>query len=83
MAGLEITLPSFVLRAANLSIMGSGQGSVTAAGIVAELPSLAQEIASGALAVDAVPVPLGQVEQVWNAPVTPGRRIVLAPMSVE
>ncbi|MGI5324225.1 quinone oxidoreductase family protein [Actinomadura nitritigenes] len=78
-AGPEIALPSFVLRAANLTVMGSGQGSVTTAGIVAELPSLVEEIASGALAVDAVPVPLDDVEQAWSAPVRPGRRVVVTP----
>ena len=79
MAGLEISLPSFLLRAGNLNILGSGQGSVTTAGIVAELPSLAQEIASGALAVEALPVPLEQVEQAWSTPTGPGQRIVLVP----
>ncbi|MFD5901031.1 hypothetical protein ACFWHG_05970 [Streptomyces microflavus] len=79
MAGLDITLPSFVLRAANLNIMGSGQGSVTAAGILAELPSLAEEIASGSLAVDPLPLPLSQVEKAWSTPTGPGQRIVLTP----
>ncbi|MEU7745816.1 hypothetical protein [Nonomuraea sp. NPDC049158] len=79
MAGQDITLPSFLLRAANLNIMGSGQGSLTAAGIIAELPSLAAEIASGALAVDPLPMPLDQVEQAWNTPAAPGRRLVLTP----
>ncbi|WP_285565135.1 zinc-binding alcohol dehydrogenase family protein [Streptomyces sp. RTGN2] len=79
MAGQEITLPSFLLRAGNLNIMGSGQGSLTTAGILAELPSLAQEIAAGTLAVDVLPVPLDQVEQAWNTPVDPGRRVVLTP----
>ncbi|MFD7409706.1 hypothetical protein ACFV7R_45555 [Streptomyces sp. NPDC059866] len=37
MAGPEITLPSFLLRAADLNIMSWGQGSVTTAVIVAEL----------------------------------------------
>ncbi|MFE3945763.1 zinc-binding alcohol dehydrogenase family protein [Streptomyces sp. NPDC059118] len=79
MAGLEITLPSYVLRAADLTIMGSGQGSVTAAGILAELPSLSEEIASGSLAVDPLPIPLSQVEQAWNTSTGPGQRIVLTP----
>ncbi|MCX5144016.1 zinc-binding alcohol dehydrogenase family protein [Streptomyces sp. NBC_00338] len=79
MAGQEIALPSFLLRAGNLNIMGSGQGSLTTAGILAELPSLAQEIAAGTLAVDVLPVPLDQVEQAWNTPVDPGRRVVLTP----
>ncbi|MFF0141297.1 zinc-binding alcohol dehydrogenase family protein [Streptomyces sp. NPDC005227] len=79
MAGTEITLPSFLLRAANLQIMGSGQGSVTAAGIVAELPSLAAEIASGTFAVDPLVLPLSEVERAWSAPTASGQRIVLVP----
>lgn len=77
MAGADINLPSFLLRAGNLNIMGSGQGSVTTAGIVAELPSLAEEIASGALAVDPLPIPLAQVERAWGTETGPGQRIVL------
>jgi hypothetical protein len=38
-AGPDIALPSAVLRAAELRILGSGQRSVTAAGIIAERPS--------------------------------------------
>ncbi|MCX4974971.1 zinc-binding alcohol dehydrogenase family protein [Streptomyces sp. NBC_00620] len=79
MAGAEITLPSYLLRAANLQIMGSGQGSVTTAGIVAELPSLATEIASGTLAVDPLALPLSGVERAWSTPTAPGQRIVLTP----
>ena len=79
MAGQDITLPSFLLRAGNLNIMGSGQGSVTTAGIVAELPSLAEQIASGALTVDPLPIPLKQVREAWNTPSAPGQRIVLMP----
>ncbi|MFG2449354.1 zinc-binding dehydrogenase [Streptomyces sp. M41(2017)] len=79
MAGAEITLPSFLLRAANLQIMGSGQGSVSTAGIVAELPSLAAEIASGTLAVDPLVLPLSEVERAWSTPTAPGQRLVLAP----
>jgi NADPH:quinone reductase-like Zn-dependent oxidoreductase len=79
MAGPEITLPSALLRAANLQIMGSGQGSVTAAGIIAELPALAAEITRGALAVDPLAIPLSQVERAWSTPTAPGQRIVLTP----
>jgi NADPH:quinone reductase-like Zn-dependent oxidoreductase len=77
MAGPDITLPSFVLRAANLRIMGSGQGSVTPAGIVAELPSLMEQLAAGSITVAAVPVPLAQVQDAWTAPARPGERVVL------
>jgi NADPH:quinone reductase-like Zn-dependent oxidoreductase len=79
MAGQDITLPSFLLRAGNLNILGSGQGSLTTAGIVAELPSLAEEIAAGTLAIDALSVPLDQVEEVWTGPADPNLRIVLCP----
>ena len=78
-AGPEITLPSALLRAADLQLMGSGQGSVSTAGIVAELPSLAAEIASGTLAVHPLALPLAEVEQAWSTPTAPGRGIVLTP----
>ncbi|HEX3786987.1 MAG TPA: zinc-binding alcohol dehydrogenase family protein [Pseudonocardiaceae bacterium] len=77
MAGPEITLPSFVLRAADVRIMGSGQGSVTAAAIVAELPSLVDQLVAGTFNVDALPVPLTRVEDAWSAPTKPGQRVVL------
>ena len=76
MAGPDLTLPSFVLRAANLRIMGSGQGSVTTAGIVAELPALLEQIAAGTLSVGALPLPLTDVEQAWTSPTEPGQRVV-------
>jgi NADPH:quinone reductase-like Zn-dependent oxidoreductase len=76
MAGAEITLPSFVPRAANLRIMGSGQGSLTTAGIVAELPSLIDQFAEGTLTAAALPVPLAEVETAWDAPTKPGQRVV-------
>jgi NADPH:quinone reductase-like Zn-dependent oxidoreductase len=78
-AGPDITLPSAALRAANLRVMGSGQGSVGTAAIVAELPALAAAISAGTLTVNAQPLPLNQVEGAWNAPGAPGRRIVFTP----
>jgi NADPH:quinone reductase-like Zn-dependent oxidoreductase len=76
-AGPEITLPSYVLRAANLQIMGSGQGSLTAATVVAELPSLIEQLAEGTLSAAALPLPLTDVERAWSAPTEPGQRVVL------
>ncbi|MCX5529449.1 zinc-binding alcohol dehydrogenase family protein [Streptomyces sp. NBC_00006] len=78
-AGPDITLPSYLLRAANLQIMGSGQGSVTTPGILAELPSLAAEITSGTFSIDPSPLPLSEVERAWTMPTPPGRRVVLIP----
>lgn len=77
-AGIEAPIPSAALRAANLQIVGSGQGSVSPRDILAELPALAAEIAEGSFAVNATAVPLSQVEEVWTAPAS-GDRIVFVP----
>jgi NADPH:quinone reductase-like Zn-dependent oxidoreductase len=76
MAGTTITLSSAALRAANLRLLGSGQGSLTTAGIVAELPELADQITAGAFMVDPVSTLLSDVESAWNTPTAPGQRIV-------
>jgi NADPH:quinone reductase-like Zn-dependent oxidoreductase len=76
-AGPDIALPSAVLRAANLRVMGSGQGSVATAEIVAQLPVLAAEIP--ALTVDVQAVPLSEVERAWSASSAPGQRVVFTP----
>jgi NADPH:quinone reductase-like Zn-dependent oxidoreductase len=76
MAGTTITLPSAALRAANLQLLGSGQGSVTTAGIVEELPELAAQITAGIFTVEPVRVSLSDVESAWNTPTAPGQRIV-------
>ena len=78
-AGPDIALPSAALRAANLRVLGSGQGSVSTAAIVAELPALAAEIAAGTFTVDAAPRPLSEVEAAWTDPAPAGRRVVLTP----
>ncbi|MFD4755040.1 zinc-binding alcohol dehydrogenase family protein [Streptomyces sp. NPDC058426] len=78
-AGPELTLPSSWLRAGALSFVGSGQGSVTTAGIVAELPALAEEIVSGRLDVRPVARPLARVHEVWGEEVAAGERVVLVP----
>ena len=77
--GPEIALPSAALRACNLKLMGSGQGSVSTAGIVEELPALAAEVAAGNIEVDAEQRPLAEVEAAWNAPLAPGKRLVFIP----
>lgn len=79
MAGRELTLPSYLLRAAALTIIGSGQGSVPTRDILAELPALAALITSGPLAINPQPVPLTEVTSAWTAPAEPGHRVVLTP----
>ncbi|SOD74437.1 NADPH:quinone reductase-like Zn-dependent oxidoreductase [Jatrophihabitans sp. GAS493] len=78
-AGPTIELPSVALRSANFRLLGNGQGAVSRKVYLAELPSLVEEISSGALAVTADPVPLARVEEIWRQPDAPGQRTVLIP----
>ena len=78
-AGPTAPIPSAALRAAHLQIVGSGQGSVTAREILAELPALAQEITNGTFDIDARPTPLADVEQAWADAAHTTQRIVLTP----
>ncbi len=78
-AGPAAPIPSAALRAARLQIVGSGQGSVGAREILAELPALAREITNGKLDIDARPVPLSDVEQAWADAAHTTQRIVLTP----
>lgn len=77
-AGPDAAIPSAALRALPLQIVGSGQGSVPSADIVAELPALVDEIASGALRIDARAVPLSNVTDAWQD-THRDARIVLTP----
>jgi NADPH:quinone reductase-like Zn-dependent oxidoreductase len=79
-AGHAAPLESAALRAASLTIVGSGQGSVATADILAELPALARQIAAGSFTVNARAVPLTQVQETWIAPADPAERIVLTPV---
>lgn len=80
-AGATIALTSEVLRAANIRILGSGQGSLTTAGIVSELPALVRQLAAGTFKVNAKAIPLSEVEVAWDAPTPRGQRIVFTPMA--
>ena len=78
-AGPTLELPSVALRSANLRLQGNGQGAVSTAAYLAELPSLVERISDGTLALTAVPRPLSDVETVWATTDPPGRRTVLVP----
>ncbi|KAI7252879.1 hypothetical protein KC345_g11439, partial [Hortaea werneckii] len=78
-AGAGAVIPSAALRSANFQIIGSGQGSVTPAGYMAEFPALIDAIADGKLTTNPVVCPLSSVEDVWNAPVDSQQRIVFVP----
>ncbi len=78
-AGLTAAIPSAALRAVRLQIVGSGQGSVSAREIRDELPALAREITAGRFSIDALPMPLADVEQAWAAAPSTAQRIVITP----
>jgi NADPH:quinone reductase-like Zn-dependent oxidoreductase len=78
-AGPTLELPSVALRSANLRLQGNGQGAVSTAAYLAELPSLVERIGDGTLALTAAPRPLSDVETVWATTDPPGRRTVLVP----
>ncbi|GAA2752125.1 quinone oxidoreductase family protein [Amnibacterium kyonggiense] len=75
--GLESPIPSAALRATDLRLVGSGQGSVSPRAIVAELPALAAEIMRGGYDVPTRAVPLRDVTAAWTA--RTDDRIVLVP----
>ncbi len=77
-AGLTAAIPSAALRALPLQIVGSGQGSVSTAAILAELPALVDEIGSGTLRIDARAVPLADVTHAWRGTESDAR-VVLTP----
>ena len=79
MAGPTIELPSVALRSANLRIQGNGQGAVSTAAYLAELPSLVDEINAGTIAVSPRVMSLADVEAIWTRPDPPGERTVLVP----
>ncbi|MGQ7887191.1 quinone oxidoreductase family protein [Paenibacillus sp. WC2504] len=78
-AGPTAAVPSVALRSANFCLLGSGQGSVSTSGYVAELPSLIDVIAAGKLEVNSISLPLSKVEEVWNDAVYAGQRVVFIP----
>jgi hypothetical protein len=78
-AGPTLELASVVLRSSNLRIQGNGQGAVSAAGYLAELPSLIEEISAGTLQIAVRSVPLRDVESAFHEPDAPGIRSVLVP----
>lgn len=77
MAGPTAPIPAAALRSARLQMLGSGIGSVTQADIIAELPTIAEALTSGALTLDSRAVPLSLVEQYWDAPASD--RVVFVP----
>lgn len=74
-AGKTIALPGAVLRSIDLTLMGSGFGSVPLDQIFGAIPALFAMGAAGQLKVDVEPVALAEVESAWTR-VEKGKRIV-------
>ncbi len=77
-AGLESPIPSAALRAVNLRIVGSGQGSVDPRDIKDELQQIVKRVAAGKFDIHARAVPLAEVASIWGD-TSSGDRIVLVP----
>jgi NADPH:quinone reductase-like Zn-dependent oxidoreductase len=78
-AGTESPIPSAALRATDLRILGSGQGSVPTRSILAVLSQLAAEVHRGTFDVQAKSMPLADVEHAWTLASGSTERIVLVP----
>ena len=77
-AGLESPIPSAALRAVNLQLIGSGQGSVPPRDYRKEVEELASEVLKGTFDTTVRQVPLSEVEAAW-ADETSSERIVIVP----
>jgi NADPH:quinone reductase-like Zn-dependent oxidoreductase len=62
----EITLPSSVLRAVPVALMGSGFGSVPWKDIIAAVGDVMQAVGPAELQIETTTVPLADVEKTWN-----------------
>lgn len=74
-AGKTIRLPGATLRSVDLTLVGSGFGSVSLDGIFAVIPTLFAMTAAGSFKIGVEPVPLAEIETAWNR-AEKGRRIV-------
>ncbi len=63
--GNTIDFPASVLRSSGLELMGSGLGSVSNIGLLRAIGSVLQAVVSGGFSIDAVAVPLAEVETAW------------------
>jgi NADPH:quinone reductase-like Zn-dependent oxidoreductase len=64
-SGADITLPSAVLRASAIELMGSGIGSIRLDGLAQSIGELLQATVSAGLEISTRAVPLSDVEEAW------------------
>ncbi len=80
-SGDTIQLSSEILRSVDLQISGSGLGSWTKGEMLhlfkEIIPEMFQLAADGKLKVDTISIRLGDIEKLWDAGVTDGKRLVV------
>jgi D-arabinose 1-dehydrogenase-like Zn-dependent alcohol dehydrogenase len=79
MAGAEAAVPAQLLRSRRIRIAGSGAGSASMAGIIAQLPRYMELIATGKVRVPTQVFPLSEVTSAWAAAERGGPRAVVVP----
>jgi NADPH:quinone reductase-like Zn-dependent oxidoreductase len=75
-SGSDIALPSAVLRASAIELMGSGIGSIALERLVAVTGELLQAAIPAGLEIAVDPVPLAGIEQAWARNSSPHRTVV-------
>lgn len=78
MSGETINLPSAVLRASAIELMGSGVGSVPFDRLLKAADGVLRAAVPAGLTIPVRSVPLWVIEQAWDAP-DDGRRVVFTP----
>ncbi|MEU6864674.1 zinc-binding alcohol dehydrogenase family protein [Streptomyces sp. NPDC046876] len=78
-AGPDMTLPSAWLRKADVSICGSGLGSIPGFRRTAALRELLAHLPSLEPTSEVTALPLSEVEAAWGSPLPSGSRIVFVP----
>ncbi len=63
--GLDITLPSAVLRASAIELMGSGIGSIPLDRFINAIGELLRATLPGGFRIAASPIPLSEVDRAW------------------
>ena len=66
LAGADASVPSSLLRSRNITVSGSGAGSVTAAQQMRSIPAVIDAIASGDLQVPYVGFGIDDIEKAWS-----------------
>ncbi|MFI6143819.1 zinc-binding alcohol dehydrogenase family protein [Streptomyces sp. NPDC051109] len=78
-AGPDMTVPSAWFRKADVSVCGSGLGSISAARRDAALRELLARLPALAPTTETVAVPMAEVETAWDSPMPSGTRLVFVP----